>query len=185
MESISALTDPRDLKVEDPRLDALWRHWLAARAGRPMPARRSLDATAMPATLPHLFLYEFQPDSGRFYCRLSGAEINLVVGRTCARHYLDELFTPPVFAVVVERYSRVVRTPTLAYMRGIINMANGFRVPGERLILPLSDDGKVANGLIGGAIYRLPEAFTASTWVHEPLIEAQFNSLPPADWMPD
>ncbi len=181
---IAALTNPCDLTVEDPRLDALWRHWLAARAGRLMPARRALDATAMPATLPHIFVYEYRRQTGRFYCRLSGAEINRVVGKTCARRFLDELFTPAVFAVVAERYNRVVRTPTLAYMRGIINMANGARVPGERLILPLSDDGVVADGLIGGAIYRLPQAFTAATWVNEPLVEARFASLPPAGWMP-
>lgn len=181
---LSSITDPRDLKVEDYRLDALWRHWLAARGGRRMPARRALDATAMPATLPHLFLYDYQPASGRFYCRLSGAEINLVVGKTCARRFLDELFTPQVLAVVQERYLRVVQTPTLIYMHGTINMANGVRVPGERLILPLADDGERATGLIGGSIYRLPESFTAGTWVTEPLVETQFTGVPPADWMP-
>jgi hypothetical protein len=182
---ILPVTDPRDLKVEDARLGALWRHWLAARAGRLMPARRSLDPTAMPATLPHLFLFDYHAATERFYCRLSGGEINLVVRTNCARHFLDELFPPQILAVVNERYKRVVLTPTLAYMQGSINMANGARVPGERLILPLSDDGVVATGLIGGSIYRLPDAFKAGAWVDEPLVETSFSGLPPPQWMPD
>ncbi|MCC7049742.1 MAG: PAS domain-containing protein [Alphaproteobacteria bacterium] len=72
--------DPRALRrVGDPRLDGLWRHWLAARKGRLMPARRSIDPIAMPMALPHLFLDDFHADTGRFHCRLSGEEINLVV----------------------------------------------------------------------------------------------------------
>lgn len=176
--------DPRQLRVDDPRLDALWRHWLAARAGRRMPSRRSIDPTAMPATLPHLFLYDFDAATGRFYCRLSGEEINLVVGINCSHRFLDEMFPPPIFAVVNDRYTHIVRTPTMAHMRGTINMANGASVPGERLILPLSDDGVVATGLIGGSIYRLPAAFTAGTWVNEPLVETRFRELPPAGWFP-
>lgn len=178
------MTDPRDLQIQDKRLVALWHHWLGARGGRAMPSRRAIDPTAMPASLPHLFVYDYDPTAGRFFCRLAGEEINVVAGTACSRRYFDEIFPPAIVAIVGERYRCVVTTPTLAHMRGTIRMVNGMRVPGERLLLPLSDDGTVGDGLIGGSIYQRPEALQAGAWLDEPLVEAVFPGLPPANWAP-
>ncbi len=178
------MTDPRDLPIQDKRLVALWHHWLGARAGRAMPSRRAIDPTAMPATLPHLFIYDYDAATRRFFCRLAGEEINVTAGTNCSRRYFDEIFPPAIVAIVGERYRQVVSVPTIAHMRGTIMMANGMRVPGERLLLPLSDDGTVADGLIGGSIYQRPAAFEAGAWMDEPLVEAVFPGLPPAEWSP-
>jgi hypothetical protein len=161
------VSDARAVEIVDPRLVALWHHWLAARGDRLMPPRRAIDPTAMPLTLPHLFVYDYERDTGRFFCRLAGQEINIGAGTNCSRRYLEEIFVPSIVETLRQRYGRVVNTPTLLHMRGIIYMVNEVRVPGERLLLPLSEDGVTATGLIGAAVYNRP-----------------VPGLPPPGWMP-
>jgi len=176
--------DPRNVPLADPRLVALWRQWLVARGSRLMPSRRAIDPTGMPQTLPHLFVYDYDRAADRFFCRLAGEEINIGAGTNCTRRHLEEIFPPHIVAALRERYGRVVHAPTLAHMHGVIYMVNDVRVPGERLLLPLSEDGITATGLIGGAVYHRPATLPSGVLADEPVVAASFPGLPPAGWMP-
>lgn len=192
-----------DLPIVDPTLRALYRHWLVARGDRPMPARRAIDPMAIGETLANLFLYTYDAAApsapggapggatggapgggqGRFYCRLAGEQINQLVGTVCSKRFLDQIFQPAVFQVVHQRYRAVVTRPTILHMHGVVKMANGLKVPGERLVLPLSDDGVAGDALVGAAVYHLSlPGQPVAAWVGEDFVSISEPGLPPVGW---
>lgn len=176
-----------DLPIVDPTLKALYRHWLEVRGDRPMPARRAIDPMAIGETLANLFLYTYDAAEDRFYCRLAGEQINQMVGTVCSKRFLDQIFQPPVFKIVHQRYRAIVTRPTILHMHGVVKMANDLKVPGERLVLPLADDGVTGDALVGAAVYHLslPGQPTAA-WVGEEFVSVSEPGLPPVGWsLPD
>lgn len=171
--------------IGDKRLAELWRHWLEARSVRMMPARRDIDAARIPSLLAHLFVYDYHPDPDRFYCRLAGEDIFAAAGIRGARKFLDELFVPPMLERVRDRYRRVIGRPgsdrpMILHSRGLLRVASGYRIPGERLVLPLANDGETADGLVGATIYRRNEALSPMHAMSAPLAtEARFALPPP------
>lgn len=174
-------TDPIQAPpIVDPRIALMWRHWLAARGDKAMPSRRAIDPTAILGALPILYMYDFLPASGRFFCRLAGEEIQAGSGVRGVKKHLDELFPPEIGAVIQRRYRRVVDTPCLVYANGLMRTIVGLVMPIERLVLPLSDDGGTANGLIGATVYRRDQALHDLASRNSKLIEERFLPLPPA-----
>ena len=196
MNTVQRARDPFDLPIVDPTLTALYRHWLDARGGRALPARKAIDPLALRDTLPNLFLYTYDAKAlapgagkpGRFYCRLAGEQINLMVGTVCSKRFLDQIFAPQVFRVVRERYTEIVTRPTVLHMHGVVKMANGLDVPGERLVLPLGDDGGLGptgagDALVGAAVYYLSRPGTpTTTWVGEDFVSIVEPGIPKIGW---
>lgn len=173
-------TDPiHALPIADPRIALMWRHWLAARGGKAMPSRRSIDPTAILGALPIVYMYDYLPESGRFFCRLAGEEIQAGSGVRGVKKHLDELFPPEIGAIIQRRYRRVVDTPCLVYANGLMRTIVGVVMPIERLVLPLSDDGVTANGLIGATVYDRDQALHDLAARNTKLIAEQFLPLPP------
>lgn len=172
------------IPVADSRLADLWRHWLAVRRGRVMPRRTDIDPSAIKAVLPFIFVYDFRPESGRFFNRLAGEHIYNTSGVRGGHRFLDELFTLPVTHTIRGWFKRVIEMPSVAHMGVAVKYANGDEVPGERLILPLSSDGIAADGLIGASIYSHEMGLMAGRWVDVSKVEADFRGLPPPGWMP-
>jgi hypothetical protein len=170
------------LNVADHRLEALWRHWLDARGGRAMPGRLAIDPAKIAPALPYIYVYDFNRDSGRFYNRLAGEHIYNTSGVRGGNRYLDDLFTLPVAQTIRGWFMRVVGVPSIAHMGMAVRYAGGEEVRGERLILPLSADGDVADGLIGASVYRHEFGLTAGAWVDVSKVEAEYLSLPPQGW---
>ncbi len=165
--------------IADPRIALMWRHWLAARGGKAMPSRRAIDPTAILGALPILYMYDYLPESGRFFCRLAGEEIQAGSGVRGVKKHLDELFPSEVGATIQRRYRRVVDTPCMVYAHGLMRTIVGMVMPIERLVLPLSDDGVTANGLIGATVYNRDQALHDLAARNTKLIEERFLPLPP------
>jgi len=172
-------TDPyRAPPIADLRIALMWRHWLAARGDRAMPSRRAIDPTAILSALPIVYMYDYLPESGRFFCRLAGEEIQAGSGVRGVKKHLDELFPPEVGQIIQRRYRRVVDTPCMVYAHGLMRTIVGMVMPIERLVLPLSEDGTVANGLIGATVYHREEALHDLAARSTRLVQGTFLPLP-------
>lgn len=149
-----------------------------------MPGRTAIDPAAIVDVLPYIFVYDFQAESGRFLNRFAGEHIYNTAGVRGGNRFLDELFTLPVAQTIRGWFVRVVGIPSVAHMGVAVRYANGDEVPGERLILPLSSDGFVADGLIGASIYGREMGLMAGKWVDVSKVEADYRRLPPPGWLP-
>jgi hypothetical protein len=141
--------------VRDERLRRLTAYWLGKRAGRLMPAPRDIDAVEIPALLPYLWIYDFLPEARRFRCRLAGDEVNMLLGLSLRGRYLEEIAPPVALPLARERFLGVVDTPAISHAVGTMLLASDRRVPGERMIFPLSSDGSQVDRVLGITVCAL------------------------------
>ena len=140
------------LEIGHPALRDLHRHWEARRGERAMPSRADMDPVELPRKLlPNLFLVDVEDSPRRFRYRLVGTELTAVMRRELAGQYIDEMpflfrkFALPAYAEAMER-----ACPTYREINAIEAL---WRIRYKRLLLPLSEDGRRIN-MILGAIFR-------------------------------
>lgn len=147
--------DPAFLRpIHAPDLQAFVRHWFACRRkGERVTRRSDIDLFHVPALVPGLFLYDYDPATHDFTLRVAGEEIRRVLPNSLPGTPLDRIMPPAILPVVLERYRRVCEEPALMHAIGRVFLNLGGSGVGERIALPLAgDDGRV-HQLIGATIY--------------------------------
>lgn len=138
------------LDIRNQQLRDLYTYWQKMRGDSRIPPRSAFDPIQVPRLLPNLILLDVEPDSGRLIVRVLGTRVATVYGRDYTGQYLDEIYFGSNAASVLEDYGTCARDgiPVLGE-RNFRNVRDVvYRM--ERLILPLSDDGKEVNKLISG-----------------------------------
>ena len=146
---------PVDIRVEAPALKAVLAHWLAVRGDRLMPAWRDIDAAVIGRHLPMVWAWRYDAALGTFVGRLAGEEIIAVLGSEIRGRPLDRCFPADAAQVVLDRYKAVIAGPRIMRTTGHVHMKTGRHGIGERLVLPLADDGITGDGVLGVTEYRL------------------------------
>lgn len=144
-----------DAAIQSPALKAVFAHWLDARGDRAMPAWRQIDAAAIGKHLPMVWAWRFDFTQGTFIGRLAGEEILAVLGKEIRGRRLEDCFPADSAAVVLERYKMVMAGPRIMHSTGHVYMKTGRHGIGERMVLPLAEDGSNGDGLLGVTEYRL------------------------------
>lgn len=135
-------------------------HWDSARAGRTVPAWKDIRPAAIVRQLPIVWSYTYDAATDTFTGRLAGDVINQIFGRDLRGVSLSDL-QPQVDAEYLgARFRRVVTEVALYRSDGaVFHQAerHGF---GERIIMPLSEDGVTMNGIFGATQYQTELAAT-------------------------
>jgi hypothetical protein len=144
------------IKAEE--LRAIATHWAEARGSRTppwrMPAWRDLDALALGRNIRYVWSWKYDRATDGFTGRLAGEEIDLAFGKSLRGAAMREFYTPQVYDLVFPRHRRVVTEPGFMYGEGMLFAHMGRTVVGERIVMPLADDGAHGDGIIGGTLYR-------------------------------
>jgi hypothetical protein len=93
------------------------------------------------------------PEDDDFRYRLAGEHVNAVFGSSLRGKRLSDIIEPHLLDTVREHYLHVLNTPGVVYAIGQVYMRIGGYREGERLILPLSDDGVKGTHLVGVTDY--------------------------------
>jgi len=145
-------------RIESEALRALARQWVAARGERPMPAWRDIDPVGIGRHLRYVWAWKYDAASDSFTGRLAGEEIDRAFGKSLRGMAMTEFYTPDVYGLVFPRHRRVVTEPSFFRGTGMVFARMGLTMEGERIGLPLSEDGARGDGIIGGTFYRaLPQ----------------------------
>jgi len=136
-------------------LRELLHHWNDARGSRRMPAWSDLKPASIKSVLPLVWSWKYDRASDRFTGRLTGDRIHKVFGATNAGRPIEECFPESYCAVIVPLFRRIVTTPELFREHGAIYAHLGSACAGERIALPLADDGENGDGIIGATHYVL------------------------------
>jgi len=130
-------------------------HWHAARRDRLLPAWRDIDALALGRHLAIVWSWRYDFARDTFVGRLAGEEITAMLGLSIRGKTLEECFPADAVAVVRERYKAVMDGPNFMFSHGKVFVRVGLTGHGERVVLPLADDGINADGILGATVYLL------------------------------
>lgn len=142
-------------QMRAPMLRTLADYWQEARGTKRMPGWRDLDATRLGPCLANIWAWRHEPASDSFIGRLGGENVRAVLGKSMRGAPMRDLFPPGVYEEKVERLRRIVHEPSFMYECGPIFLYAGRWSPGERIALPLAEDGIHADGIIGMTVYEL------------------------------
>ena len=151
------MTDLKSLNaaIQSPGLKAVFAHWLDVRGTRAMPAWKDIDAAAIGKYLPLVWAWRFDRTQGVFIGRLAGEEILAVLGKEIRGRPLQQCFPADAANLVHDRYKAVIDRPQAMRTTGYVHMKTGRPGIGERIVLPLSEDGVTGDGVLGATEYRL------------------------------
>lgn len=150
------------MQIGHPSLRRLYEYWDEKRGRRIAPARADIDPVDIPDILPNLFIYRLEwADDGtpHYLMRLFGTALVEAFGRDLTGMEFDDIFGGPEYEVMRLEYDTVARTAAPLCVRHDANWIERDHVVYERMLLPLSDDEKTVDRLIGAAYFEtLPSA---------------------------
>jgi hypothetical protein len=130
-------------------LQVLLHHWRTIKGPLLMPSRRQIDPVEFGSILPRIWLCDYEPESDRFRYRLTGEKVAKRFGHKLSKHYLDDNTDPDYYPRVHRYYRNVVDLPAVLYIYGRLYAETANPIHGERLLLPLSEDGRTVQSVIG------------------------------------
>jgi hypothetical protein len=143
-------------------------HWSQARGMRSMPAWHDLHPSQIAAQLPIMWVYRYERESDRFIGRLAGDQIERVFGRSFRGTPMAELYPEQDYSRLFERAKRVVCQPAFYRGEGMVFRHMDHYGRGERIMLPIAEDGTSGDGVLGATVYESLRGAPA-----EPAIETE------------
>ncbi|HEV2675812.1 MAG TPA: PAS domain-containing protein [Aliidongia sp.] len=141
--------------IQSPALKIVFAHWLDARKERLMPAWKDIDAAAIGKYLPMVWAWRFDTTQDTFIGRLAGEDITAVLGYEIRGRPMKQCFPPMAFPTVEARHRKVIGGPCIMRTTGQVYVQTGRHGGGERIVLPLSEDGVTGDGVLGVTEYHL------------------------------
>ena len=145
--------------IASPELRALARHWQDARGDghtppRRIPAWRDIDPVEIGRNLRYVWSWRYDRATDEFTGRLAGEEIDRAFGKSLRGIAMRDFYATEVYELIFPRFRRVVVEPGFMYGEGMVFARMGRSVVGERIMMPLAEDGQTGDGIIGATIYR-------------------------------
>lgn len=141
--------------ITSPSVKLLFDHWHAVRGDRLMPAWRDIDALVVAPIMPVLWSWKYQRADNSFIGRLAGEEINAILGKSMRGARMEDFYKGCDLERLFQRHWRVVCDPCIVLCHGLIFSHVDRQGVGERIMLPLAEDGRLGDGLIGATVYDL------------------------------
>jgi hypothetical protein len=143
------MPDFRD-QLADPDLVRFYDFWVALRGERAMPSRKDLDPMQIgPEFLPNLMLIDVLREPRRYRYRLIGTHIVAATGEDRTGRIFENVGFFKDHPAVLEQYDSVVDTgQPLHSLEPFTNSIRGRAYDVDRLLLPLSSDGRTVDMLI-------------------------------------
>ncbi len=102
--------------------------------------------------LPNIYMFDVVEPGPRFRFRLIGTAVAGVIGDLTGR-FIEETLTPEVLPRHTEQLTDATENLAIRYMVGDLGWQDRPHIRFHRLLLPLSDDQRRANILLGIAYY--------------------------------
>jgi hypothetical protein len=128
--------------------------WAAARGRRLMPAWKDFDPVPIGPQLRLIWAWKYDHVTQGFTGRLAGEDISGMFGGSVHGVSMADYFPADIYRVFFPWMQRVVVEPAFARGAGMIYRRLGRNFTGERIIMPLAEDGIRGDGLIGATFYN-------------------------------
>ncbi len=139
---------------------AYWQGLALRRGG--VPWREDLNPAEIVRLLPHVFIAEKLPETGRFFFRLSGTGIRDIMGFENTNHYLDELLQGEDLESVTEMFDQVLSQAVCVRSIEGLTYSDRSYLRVEIIRLPLcKNDGEPR--LVVGSLSRIEDDCEANS----------------------
>jgi hypothetical protein len=138
--------------IGSPALKDVAAHWNEARRARVMPAWSDIRPARMGPHLSLVWSFRYDAGSGAFSGRLVGESVHRHIGKSFKGLSLTEAYPPDAVPWVLKLFQRVVQEPALYNHAGLFFRQQGRDGMGERVMMPLSEDGVKADGVLGATL---------------------------------
>jgi hypothetical protein len=145
--------------IQSEALRAIAEHWHTARGERLMPGWNDIQPSRITTQLKLIWVYKYDRATRLFTGRLAGNVIETVFGRSFRGTPMSELYPPHDYERLHGRAERVVCEPALFRGDGRVFVHFERIGNGERIMLPLADDGVTGDGVLGATIYQPATGF--------------------------
>jgi hypothetical protein len=165
--------------IRNERLRAIADHWNEARGQALMPGWTDINPKAIAGHLSIVWSWRKDPISGALIGRLAGESIIEALGGNLRGQTDTDFFASRGGDALVQRQRRVVEEPCFYHGSGFV-FCHARRIgSGERIIMPLADDHKNADGSFGATVYGVGgQSFSRGTQEIVPIAEtATFIAL--------
>lgn len=137
-------------ELKDPDLIQFYDYWDTLRGERAMPSRKDVDPVQIAARhLPNVMLIEVLQEPRRYRYRLVGTNVVLASGEDRTGRIFEQVGFFKIHPVVVQQYDTVVDTGRPMHsLEPFTNLRTGSEYDVDRLLLPLSSDGRQVDMLM-------------------------------------
>jgi hypothetical protein len=166
--------------IGSPALQEVVAYWNQARRERPMPAWSDIKPARIASHLSLIWSFRYDRAGGGFTGRLVGESIHRHIGKDFKGLSLAEAYPPEALAWVRGLFERVVGEPALYNHAGLFFRQQDRDGLGERVMMPLSEDGHRADGVLGATILHNANSMPMTLIPPEPRDERWYSLLKPA-----
>jgi hypothetical protein len=149
--------------IVSPSLREILLYWDSLRRDLTLPGWRDIDPLDLRRHLPILWAWKYDRAGDLFTGRLAGESITAVFGESLRNRSLEDFFKNRGYEDIKEQFHRVVDELAIYVGRGAVFDYAGHYGSGERIIMPLADDGTHPDGLIGATTYAFASAGDPAT----------------------
>jgi len=154
--------------IASERLRNVALHWRGARGSRLMPAWSDIRPSRIGADLPLVWVYKYERADDSFIGRLAGDAIEQIIGKSFRGKPMSDLYAGHDYSGFFQRCKRVVCEPALMRSKGMVFQHVDRHGIGERIIMPLADNGTDGDGILGATIYDTIQGPAAGTEAEVP-----------------
>ena len=138
-------------------LQAILRHWHAARGASRLPSFEQLRLYELSGEINRMWVYRYDRRTGSFTGRLAGDQVAKAFGKDFRDMPLEQAHSAKAYLWVHRVLTRTVTEPAIYRSAGTLYHQAGQDIPGERIALPLAEDGLTSDGVLGVSDYRDPQ----------------------------
>lgn len=137
-------------------LQKIVRHWDTVRGPNLLPSFEQLQLPSLSDQINRMWVYRYDNAGKRFTGRLSGDAITKAFGKNFRALPLEDALSARDYLWVHNCLTRIVTEPAIYRAGGNLYRQAGRLIEGERVGLPLADDGVHGDGVLGVSDYRDP-----------------------------
>jgi hypothetical protein len=143
--------DGDSIAIGSDALRSLYEYWRMKKGARLAPSRGDVVPAEIRSLLPRIFMVDVVGAPPRFRFRLVGTEVVERFGEEITGRFLDELDLDEVNQEISDDYRKAVASCGPVCSRWTYTKHDGKLLRYERILLPLSSDGKAIDMILGGA----------------------------------
>jgi hypothetical protein len=154
-------------RIQSPALRAVAQHWHEARANKMMPSWTDLSTSALSPYERFLWGFAYDREAGVFTGQLAGGRYSKWVDAKYYGGKLKDFHPRASYEEAQQLLTRIVTTPLAGRSSGRLFTVGDLAVTGERIILPMATDGRIADAILGASDYVPPPLLGPFVMAHE------------------